>query len=268
MPNLKQNLQWLVDAMIGAGADAKTIADVVTSLGADITTPTEMPAGGVGIRGWLSAIYTKLNASLAVTGTFWQATQSVSATALPLPDGAATAAKQLADGHNVRQSNAADDGAYMQPADNAVFPVKLNGAALALKAATVITTDGTVNGTPVTGLDIYTLATILLTISAKTMDASTTLDVYLQYSPDGGTTWDDIAHFAQVTSAAIGGGTYVLFLNANGPAAVDRVTDAAATLAANSVRSIDWCDRLRVTTVAANFADTDTITVKVEGYFK
>jgi hypothetical protein len=34
------------------------------------------------------------NASLAVTGTFWQATQPVSVASLPLPSGAATAAKQ------------------------------------------------------------------------------------------------------------------------------------------------------------------------------
>ena len=51
-----------------------------TNLGTDITTPTAMPAGGTGVRGWLSAIWTKLNASLAVTGTFWQATQPVSGT--------------------------------------------------------------------------------------------------------------------------------------------------------------------------------------------
>lgn len=36
--------------------------------GSDITTPTAMPAGGVGMRGWLSAIWTKLNGTLAVTG--------------------------------------------------------------------------------------------------------------------------------------------------------------------------------------------------------
>lgn len=46
--------------------------------GTDITTPTAMPAGGVGMRGWLSAIWTKLNGSLAVTGAFFQATQPVS----------------------------------------------------------------------------------------------------------------------------------------------------------------------------------------------
>lgn len=37
------------------------------------------------------------NASIAVTGTFWQATQPVSAASLPLPSGAATAANQQTD---------------------------------------------------------------------------------------------------------------------------------------------------------------------------
>lgn len=46
--------------------------------GTDISAPTAMPAGGAGMRGWLSAIWTKLNGSIAVTGTFWQATQPVS----------------------------------------------------------------------------------------------------------------------------------------------------------------------------------------------
>jgi len=46
-------------------------------------------------------------ASLTVDGTFWQATQPVSAAALPLPTGAATSALQLPDGHNVTVDNAA-----------------------------------------------------------------------------------------------------------------------------------------------------------------
>lgn len=47
--------------------------------GTDITTPSPaMPAGGVGIRGWLSAIWTKLNGTVGVTGTFWPTTQPVS----------------------------------------------------------------------------------------------------------------------------------------------------------------------------------------------
>jgi hypothetical protein len=42
-----------------------------------------MPAGGVGMIGWLSAIYTKLIGTLAVTGTFWQASQPVSIASMP-----------------------------------------------------------------------------------------------------------------------------------------------------------------------------------------
>jgi hypothetical protein len=41
-----------------------------TRLGGDITTPSPvMPAGGSGVLGWLSSIWTKLNATLAVSGT-------------------------------------------------------------------------------------------------------------------------------------------------------------------------------------------------------
>lgn len=82
--------QWL-------GAGINSSRELAVNTGTDITTPTAMPAGGVGLRGWLSAIWTKLNDSLAVTGTFWQATQPVSAASLPLPSGAAIAANQQVD---------------------------------------------------------------------------------------------------------------------------------------------------------------------------
>jgi hypothetical protein len=92
----------------------QTITGVVTTNdgGAAITGAT-MPTGGSGLAGWLSAIWTKLsgtlavswtgspnvtvaNSSMAVTGTFYPATQPVSAASLPLPTGAATAANQPA----------------------------------------------------------------------------------------------------------------------------------------------------------------------------
>lgn len=60
----------------GAATEATLLA--VAKDGTDINAPSAMPAGGVGIRGWLSAIWTKLNGSLAVTGAFFQATQPVS----------------------------------------------------------------------------------------------------------------------------------------------------------------------------------------------
>lgn len=140
---------------------------------------------------------------------------------------------------------------------------------LTLLDSTTITGNTATAGDATTHLDIYNRATVLLTVSGKVFDGGTTLDVYLQYSPDEGTTWDDIAHFAQVTSAAVGDGTYVLSLN-NGTAGVaDRATDDAdGTLAANGVRNIPWCDRVRVKYDGANLSGTDTITIKVQGYFQ
>jgi hypothetical protein len=74
--------------LAGAAKDATVAKD-----GTDGAAPPVIP--GTGIRGWLRSIYDRL-ASVAVTGVFWQATQPVSAAALPLPAGAATEAGNLA----------------------------------------------------------------------------------------------------------------------------------------------------------------------------
>ena len=91
--------------------------------------------------------------SLTVDGTFFQATQPVSAAALPLPAGAATAALQLADGHNVTVDNAAGgaavniqdggnsitvDGTFFQatqPVSAAALPLPAGAATAALQLA-------------------------------------------------------------------------------------------------------------------------------------
>jgi hypothetical protein len=59
----------------GAATEA-TLAAANTNLGTDGAAPPAIT--GTGIRGWLRAIYEKLTGSIAVTGTFWQATQPVS----------------------------------------------------------------------------------------------------------------------------------------------------------------------------------------------
>lgn len=132
-----------------------------------------------------------------------------------------------------------------------------------LLAGTTITTDGTTAVAAVTGFGHYRSLILLLTVSLKTMDAGTTLDIYVQTSPDDGTTWDDIAHFAQITSAAIPNGTYVArLLNDTDAGFVDRAT-RDVTLAAGSI--VDYfADRVRVKYVSAAFAGADTITVQVQ----
>lgn len=90
--------------------------------------------------------------TVAVTGTFWQATQPVSAAALPLPAGAATSALQLPDGHNVTVGNTGGAAAVnIQDGGN------------------VITVDGTViaNLSDVDNAVLDTIDAVLDTISGK-----------------------------------------------------------------------------------------------------
>jgi hypothetical protein len=75
-----------------SGGNLATIATQTTSTATAMgngATGITMPTGGAGLQGWLSGIYNKLNTSIAVTGTFFQATQPVSAVSLPLPSNAA-----------------------------------------------------------------------------------------------------------------------------------------------------------------------------------
>lgn len=61
-------------------------ADIDNGVGSDVTDPVPaMPVGGSGVRGWLSAIWTKLNAGLTVEGTV-----AVSNPSYPLPTGQVT----------------------------------------------------------------------------------------------------------------------------------------------------------------------------------
>lgn len=56
-------------------------------------------------------------------------------------------------------------------------------------------------------------AAFLLTVSAAATEVGDTLDVYLQSSIDGGTTWDDFVHFTQVLGNG-GAKKYIAYWNA------------------------------------------------------
>ena len=47
-------------------------------------------------------------------------------------------------------------------------------------------------------VELVQSAIFQLTVSAAATDAGDTLDVYVQHTVDGGTTWDDFVHFTQV----------------------------------------------------------------------
>ncbi len=67
------------DQIVPVSAAALPLPAGAAADGSDGTGITP-PAGGAGIRGWLSGIYGRLSNPLPVTGTFWQAIQPVSGT--------------------------------------------------------------------------------------------------------------------------------------------------------------------------------------------
>jgi len=69
---------------------------------------------------------------------------------------------------------------------------------LTLLASAERTSSGTAALTMVPHLEQVVGIEALLTVSAAATDGTDTLDVYLQKSVDGGTTYDDVLHFTQV----------------------------------------------------------------------
>lgn len=141
--NLKVNIETSESVSVSNFPATQPVSAVSLPLPAGATqdgtdnSGVSQPSGGTGIRGWLSAIYKALTGTItaaisgtvAVTGTFWQATQpvsgtvelgagsaaigsvsvsnfpatqAVSAASLPLPDGASTDAS-LTNGNQKTQ---------------------------------------------------------------------------------------------------------------------------------------------------------------------
>src|SRR5262249_18496195 len=107
---------------------------------------------------------------------------------------------------------------------------------------------GTVVQTPVLGLGPYHSLSIFSTLQGAT---GGTLDIYIQYSPDGGTTWVDYAHFPQLAAGA--GATsrgWSASKNAQQTTLTSVGTGASPALRANTIVGGDWGGRLRVVAVA------------------
>lgn len=83
--------------VINQTANNVPIAGAVTQSGAPWSVTV---SGSVAVTGtfWQATQPVSIAGAVAVTGTFWQATQPVSAASLPLPSGASTSAKQPALG--------------------------------------------------------------------------------------------------------------------------------------------------------------------------
>lgn len=165
----------------GSGAE-----DLSPLEGADITTPTAMPTGGVGIRGWLSSIWTKLNGTLAVTGTFFQASQPVSIAATVLTDPSDRAARLLGIMTNVNLDVLLST--RLKPADtlaaiSLISDIRQAVAAnLQMTATPIAIVKGTQGGTGFTTQDLKDAGRVMVSISA-TQVTGVTAEALISLTP-------------------------------------------------------------------------------------
>lgn len=107
---------------------------------------------------------------------------------------------------------------------------------------------GTTAGTAVTDLGGYRSMTIYAALQGAT---GGTLDIYLQVSPDGGTTWVDYAHFAQLAGGAAAiYRVWTVSRSAQQTSIATVGTGTSPALTANSVVGGEWTDQMRVVHVA------------------
>lgn len=103
---------------------------------------------------------------------------------------------------------------------------------------------GTTAGTATTDLGRYRSMLVYASLQGAT---GGTLDVYLQGSPDGGTTWVDLVHFAQLAAGAAALYRVCAISKAGQQTTLTAVgTGSSPALAAGTVVGGDWGDRLRV----------------------
>jgi hypothetical protein len=109
-------------------------------------------------------------------------------------------------------------------------------------------------GAAVAGFSRYAGVLLGLNLTAKTTGGAGTLDVYVQATPDGGTTWQDVAAFRFTTTL---GWRYVgLSQVAAGPTTTQAASDGALT--SDAVVPGPFGDQLRVKYVMALNGDTGT----------
>lgn len=107
---------------------------------------------------------------------------------------------------------------------------------------------GSVTGDAVKLQKVYQQATIVLNVTAAATEVDDTLDVYLDTSYDGGTTWVNIAHFTQVLGNGGAKEFAVNIINKNPVAEIDVAADAAA----GTIRALALGDRIRYRSVAVD----------------
>lgn len=140
-----------------------------------------------------------------------------------------------------------------------------------LREITLAAASARVAGAPTTGdtiaVDHWDKALFLCTFTDKKTDVGDTCDVYVDVSPDGGTTWINAVHFTQ----ALGNGTdaateyAVLYSNTPGTSIIVATADAAST----AVRPTLFGNALRARWAIVNSGtDDESFTFGVKAFLQ
>jgi hypothetical protein len=124
---------------------------------------------------------------------------------------------------------------------------------------------GTATGDPVKLFRAFKEMVVQLKVTDAATAAGDTLDVYVDTSFDGGTTWVNIGHFTQVLGDG-GAKTFVMsFCNANPGSSA--VVDVSSNANAGATRQIGFSDQIRYRGVAVE-ADDAAFTYSVLAFLK
>lgn len=117
-----------------------------------------------------------------------------------------------------------------------------SGNVINLLPSTSISAGATVAAPAVVGLSRWFDLFGIINVTAVPVGGAPTLDVYLQTSPDGGVTWQDILHHQFTTSS--GARLFSISGEAAGPTTTVAPSDGA--LASDTVVQGPWGDQLRL----------------------
>ncbi|HYM22025.1 MAG TPA: DUF6385 domain-containing protein [Vicinamibacterales bacterium] len=120
------------------------------------------------------------------------------------------------------------------------------------------TANGTTTRATLTGLDAYTDLDILINFTAGGAATGGTVQLFIEDSADGGTTWDDLASSNTFTIGAAAATQHFFIAGKIATGATQGAAAAIETLAAGTVRAGPWGNQIRV---REKIASANAITV-------
>ena len=112
----------------------------------------------------------------------------------------------------------------------------------------------------------FSEALIMLDVTVAASTVADTLNVHIDVSPDGGTTWLNVGTFTEVLGNG-GAKKYVMALNMDNPGAT-AVFDVSSDAAAGATRQIGITDRVRSRAVIVDDSASAAFTFTVKAFLK